>query len=85
MSISGAQVETASPGFKPHYILDPQHGGLIVAAVDLREHWQAASAVRWSMQNINHPVTLWARANDPHTDDTFERFPDLAFCWLGQQ
>ena len=66
MSISGTQVETASPGFKPHYILDPQHGSLIVAAVDLPEHWQAARSVRWYMQNIKSRDPVGAGQRSTH-------------------
>lgn len=65
-----------------YQIIDPTQQGMIVAAFDQPQGWQAQSNVLWNYQNSSQPVTVYAATWNPNGAEAFEFLPVEACCWL---
>jgi len=65
-----------------HQMVDPEHGGTVVATFEHPAGWRAQSQVVWNYQNASAPVWLYAATFDPNGAAALEFLSPEAFYWL---
>ncbi len=63
-------------------ITDPHNQGMPIVSYDLPQGWTGTSEVKWNMQNVNFPATVYARMESNDKQSAIEIFPSAGFFWL---